>query len=145
MSTNPWRTFRDRIFEVLILGDIEYAELQSCVMALVWGFWLTFYPVDQGVVDDNNVAAVVTLRQLFPSWVWSLWFLTLGSAHLMALAKRSWDARRTLSFTATLSWLFVAIYLALENYQLISVPTTFFFAMGAAWGYWRLRWSKIGH
>lgn len=139
-----WTAVWERVIEFMFRSDIEYSEFQSCTMALLWGFWTAFNPVDKGVQFSPDLYDVVpqtlgALRTLFPTWLWSLWFLVLGTGHLIALARRLWTARRFFSFAATCTWLYVAIFLALTNIRLIAVPTTLFFAVGAAWGFWRLR------
>lgn len=136
-----WVTIWRRIVEFLFRSDLEYSEFQSCMMAFMWGLWLTFNPIDHGVVYSSlGVPPTLdVLRGLFPTWLWSTWFLMLGTGHTIALAKRQWTARRFFSFVATITWLFVALYLGLTNVRMVAVPTTLFFSLGAAWGFWRLR------
>jgi hypothetical protein len=139
-----WVAVWNRVIDFLFHSDIEYSEFQSCVMALIWGFWLAFNPVVAGITPfgDGIPATVQALGALFPSWIWSIWFVLLGTGHLIALSRHLWTARRFFSFAATCTWLYVATFLALTNYHLVAVPTTFFFAIGAAWGFWRLRSSN---
>ena len=133
-----------QMIEFMFHSDIEYSEFQSCVMALLWGCWLAFNPAEAGTVANfDSASTLLILRSLFPTWLWSVWFLSLGSVHLMALIYKSWPARRLCSFTAACTWLYVATYLALTSPRMIAVPTTVFFAFGAAWGFLRLR-SHIG-
>jgi hypothetical protein len=137
-----WITLWERTVEFLFKSDIEYSEFQSCVMALLWGFWLAFNRLTAGFAEDGSLPqTLAAMKSLLPAWLWSIWFLLLGAGHMFALVQKSWTARRFFSFSATCTWLYVAIYLGLTNIRMIAVPTTTFFALGAAWGFWRLHSS----
>jgi len=139
-----WVQTWNRLLEFMFRSDVEYSEFQSCVMALTWGVWLAFNPDWSGpsfidlTVTDALRTTFASLRTLLPVWVWSAWFIALGTGHFFALVLKRWTARRCFSFLAFLTWLFVCVFLALSNVHLVTVPTTGFFAIGAVWGYWRL-------
>ena len=137
------REYFDRVLHLIFKSDIEYAEFQSCCMACVWGVWLVFNRLDDsnecGVFVPSTVSA---LRTLFPGYVWSIWFCFVGVGHYVSLVRMSYASRRFFSFVALCTWLYVSVYLGMTNPRMVAVPTTFFFALGSAWGHWRLRSNK---
>jgi hypothetical protein len=136
---SPARTaiqrFLGRLMTILLGRDIEPAELQGVLAALLWGVWF--------IIGGGQLAPLSSsykyLFDLAPPFAWGVIFCSLGSFQLYALISDRWPLRRLGAMLAVFCWLTTAVLLALVDWRYISAATSFGFAIGAAWGYLRLR------
>jgi hypothetical protein len=126
------RSLLARIQEIIVRKDFEYAELQGASIAVLWGIWFAAFGT------AGHFGAVRALSVLAVEQVWGVAFLTLGVVQFVGLVKNSHRLRRASCFAAVVLWLFVSLLLGMEEYRLLAFPTTFAFAIGAAWGFIRI-------
>jgi predicted membrane protein len=94
----------------------EVAELQSAIIALLYGLWLV-YPTPESA-------------KLLAVDAYSASFLAIGSGQLIGMVQRRYSLRRVMSLLAVLIWLFTAFY-SIEPAQLV-------FAAVAGWAFLRI-------
>ena len=77
-------------------NGFEVAELLGAILALLYGFWLT-YPTPASA-------------RLLAVDAYSASFLAIGSGQLIGMVQRRYLLRRAMSLLALLIWLFTAFY-----------------------------------
>jgi hypothetical protein len=65
-------------------------------------------------------------------------FFLMGSLKLYGLFKEYWKLRLIISMLAFLWWFYIFLLFAVSDYATFAVPTTFMFALSAAWGHVRI-------
>jgi len=104
------------ISTVAVRKRFEVAELQGAILALIYGFWLT-YPTPES-------------ERLLAVDAYSASFLAIGSGQLIGMVQRRYPLRRAMSLLALLIWVFTAFY-AFNPVQLL-------LAANAGWGFLRI-------
>ncbi len=130
-----WRALLERIQEIVLKKDFEYAELQGGLVSVLWGIWFITL-ADK--IDAQHMASYVTLMRFADHAVWGALFLILGLAQIYGLIRQVYRVRRTTSLFAVVVWLYVTILFGLEDWHALVFPTTAAFAVGAAWGFIRI-------
>ncbi len=116
------------LYQLLISGSIDYAELQAAWIAILWGFWMLFVPGPSHQV----------LGFPLPMGLWGAAALGLGSLQMLALLTQHVTLRRVASLIAVGLWLFFSIVVLLQHPTWMLWPTALAFAVSSAWAYIRL-------
>jgi FtsH-binding integral membrane protein len=132
---SAFQRFMGRLMTILLARDIEPTELQGVLAAVLWGIW---FIIGGGQLSPVSLAYEY-IFELAPPLIWGLAFIALGGFQLYALITDRWRLRRIGAMLAVFLWLTIAVLLALVDWRFISAATSFGFALGAAWGYLRLR------
>jgi len=129
---NPVRIL-DRLLDIVLRRDFEFAEFQGGLLEVVWAVWLA-----QPYYDMPSYPIFHILVRTLPNECWSVFFGVVGLGQLWGLFRyrRLW--RRVFSFTAFLLWTFTTFLLALADWHILSVPLTASLALGSAWGFIRI-------
>jgi hypothetical protein len=101
----------------------EVAELQSAILALLFGLGLT-YPTP----ESARLLAVDAQSAVF---------LAIGSGQIIGMVQRNYGLRRVMSLLAVLIWLFTAFY----SFD----PALLVFAAIAVWAFLRIGWGGGRH
>lgn len=126
-------TLLDRLLEIVLRRDFEFAEFQGGLLETLWAAWLSqpYYLAPGWPMLKVFVTAL-------PSGVWALLFAAVGIGQLWGLFSRHRLARRAFAFSAFLLWTFTTILLALNDWHILVVPLTGSLALGSAWGFIRI-------
>ncbi len=124
-----------RLHDILWRRDIEYAEFQSCTIALLWGLWLLlFQPFDSPILQ----AIYGYMMSYAADEVWGVMFLVLGVGQTYALIVRNQPMRAGLMLLSFAWWSSIFLMQAVQTPGTLPVPTTFMFALSSAWGFVRI-------
>jgi hypothetical protein len=126
------RSLLDRIEEIVLRRDFEFAELQGAILAMMWGVWLLlpFY--------DRPLVTYETLLQVAPNEGWAVLFMAVGFGQMYGLVRQKRRLRRFFTFAALLVWLFTSILIGMNDWHALSFPMACAFALGAGWGFIRI-------
>lgn len=125
-----------RIYDIIWRRDIEFAEIQGALVTLLWGVWFMQTYYDKAL--SSRVQTYDALLVVVPHEIWGGVFIVVGLVQFLGLVYYNYRARRVGAMLATVLWLFVGIFLALDEWRTFSCPTAFAFALGSAWGYIRI-------
>ncbi len=127
--------FLGRLKEILFHRDIEYAELQACLLSLFWGLWLIlFQPFDEPLLKY----LYGLMSNFGPDEVWGGFFVMLGVGQTYALVTNYRALRASLMLVSFAWWSAIFLMLAFQVHGALSVPTTFLFSLSSAWGFVRV-------
>ena len=127
-----WATIVDRLIDLILRRDFEFAGLQGACIAILWGIWLCNPWVDifsEGWPLVQRIMGVHTAGVLL---------VLLGIAQFVALVAESYAWRRFLALAAALLWVVFVVLLALDRPYRLAVPSCLMFFVGASWGYLRI-------
>ncbi len=124
-----------RIKEILLRRDIEYAELQACLLSVLWGVWLLFLnPFD----DPRGQHLYGIMMSYAADEIWGTLFLVLGVLQLYALASNKPNERAIFMLFSFAWWSAIFLTQVVAVPSSMTVPTTFLFSLSSAWGFVRI-------
>lgn len=133
-GTSVWQHLVSRMMTILLARDIEPAELQGILAALLWGIWFLVVAPRTGTFGVYEI-----LFDVAPPYFWGVTFIAQGCFQGFGLLTNRWRYRRLGAMLAVFFWLTISVLIMLVDWRTISAATSFGFALGAAWGYLRLR------
>jgi hypothetical protein len=130
-----------RLYEIIWRRDIEYAEIQGSLIALLWGAWFLQQYYD--VSFKTKLPVYNSLLKVATHEAWGVTFIVIGLIQFFGLLFSRYTVRRIGTMSATVLWLFVGIFLAMDEWRTFSCPTAFAFALGSAWGFIRIGQTHV--
>jgi hypothetical protein len=135
------RRIWSRLYEIVWRRDIEYAEIQGSLIALLWGTWFLQQYYDASF--KARLPVYNSLLKIATHETWGAVFVVIGLLQFFGLLLSKYSVRRIGTMSATILWLFVGIFLAMDEWRTFSCPTAFAFALGSAWGFIRIGQTHI--
>lgn len=126
--------FAQRLREIVLDYDFEFAELLCGTASMLWGLWvwLPWWDVYKSAVTFHILA------QLADEWIVGVVALVVGVGQLLALLADARFWRKQLSFLSFLGWSFIAVLFLLASYRSPDGLIYGCLALSAAWGFLRI-------
>lgn len=129
----------DRLVELLVYKDFEFAELFTGLAGLLWGLWL-LNPAWNSFASTTSFRA---MAQLANENVWGGGMALIGLIQLWSLIRDQFFWRRRASALLCMLWAFIAVMLVRANPAGTGTVIYPLLSLSAAWAHWRMRAGRL--
>lgn len=122
------------IMRVLRERDIEFAELQGGITAVLWGVYVG-NPLWSAL---SQSARFFTVADVIPEWAWGTASLAIGFVQLGSVVTGSWQWRRWAAFVLWWFWTLLAAQFGAANFRSPIILLYAVFSFAAFWVHVRI-------